>query len=762
MRLTLALACVSAALWLALGDGAAPAATATAPATAAANTTVSAAAPAWNEVIRVDDRTDAGFAARRAAMLAALTTSQPAASRPASAPAATPSSAPATRRSAATASAPVAASAPASRPRRGGRAPAWDSLHAALAQRPDDPAAAEAMSNYFATTNDLDYTVWNGPRNEPDWKMMSYIRTWCQFGDKLSPKARQRLSDVMRHYRQLQGFGGTENHIINRVCLVMLIDQALGISDEKSAAARENFFRWVWLRGHRGFMEYNSPNYSGRSLMPLLHLVDFSRDEQVRQAAARVLDVMVTEMALVSLDGVRGGPWHRAANSRQITDSRTDTGYVVSYALFGNTASPAGYDVLGVHLATTTYRPPLVAWKLANDRLARGSYTVRHRVDTVDPRLDAYYHVAPTYILGCFQNAAPFVNHYYGSTNGANLQPWVLSFADPTKKLGVWRDLGDVNNAANKNTALVQHAGVLLFRGDFLDYGKNLGQPVVAELGQKRHTLYDLDVPGGHVFVSIVQGGGLGVLEVSQASEWSDFAAFSRKMAAAAATCSLSSKDGRESIIYNSPSADRLVYENGKLSVDENAVSTSDYPLMASPFARSAWDSGLWDVRYGGAMMRLDFADPSVSAGGGLLGQYFPSADFTGKPLSRLDYTLDYNWRDAAPAAGIGPANFSVRWEGQWLADYTGAYTFIITTDGAVKLWVDDKVVIDEPGRRQPPAELTGKLDLKPGRHNIRLEYSHTDGQAQVWVTWASPATEKQTMGLLGDLFPPPPAKKAD
>ena len=79
----------------------------------------------------------------------------------------------------------------------------------------------------------------------------------------------------------------------------------------------------------------------------------------------------------------------------------------------------------------------------------------------------------------------------------------------------------------------------------------------------------------------------------------------------------------------------------------------------------------------------------------GLLGSYFPNADFSGDPASeQIDPSIDFQW-EFSPATGVMDEPFSVKWEGILKPEHTGDYVF----DGNVSLILDGRYVSDQPVR---------------------------------------------------------------
>jgi len=100
--------------------------------------------------------------------------------------------------------------------------------------------------------------------------------------------------------------------------------------------------------------------------------------------------------------------------------------------------------------------------------------------------------------------------------------------------------------------------------------------------------------------------------------------------------------------------------------------------------------------------------------GQGLKGEYFDNPNFTGKVLQRLDAWINYDWADGAPVdVPVNPDTFSVRWTGELLAnaEHSGEQnpvTFRVAADDAVKLWIDDILVIDTISATRFPGDANG------------------------------------------------------
>ena len=73
-------------------------------------------------------------------------------------------------------------------------------------------------------------------------------------------------------------------------------------------------------------------------------------------------------------------------------------------------------------------------------------------------------------------------------------------------------------------------------------------------------------------------------------------------------------------------------------------------------------------------------------------------------PVTRLDTTVDFNWGSSTPDPLIPVDNFSTRWTGQVMPQYSQKYYFVARIDDGVQLWVNNQLVLTRwPGGGEPP-----------------------------------------------------------
>jgi len=118
------------------------------------------------------------------------------------------------------------------------------------------------------------------------------------------------------------------------------------------------------------------------------------------------------------------------------------------------------------------------------------------------------------------------------------------------------------------------------------------------------------------------------------------------------------------------------------------------------------------------------------------IGEYFANRDFAGPPaFVRQDNAIAFDWGTWGPGGGMPASNFTVKWnQTAWL--HAGTYRFFATTDDGVRIFVDDRLVVDA-WRVGPALSVFGDISLGAGWHTIRVEYFQEGGVAVIYVKYA-------------------------
>jgi hypothetical protein len=98
--------------------------------------------------------------------------------------------------------------------------------------------------------------------------------------------------------------------------------------------------------------------------------------------------------------------------------------------------------------------------------------------------------------------------------------------------------------------------------------------------------------------------------------------------------------------------------------------------------------------------------------------------------------------------------NYSLRWTGQIIPEFSEPYTFYTLADDGVRLWIDGELLIDD-WKTHAPEEHQGKINLKAGEAvDIRLEFFQGMGGATASLSWSSPRLKKQIIPGLAFRLP--------
>ena len=156
----------------------------------------------------------------------------------------------------------------------------------------------------------------------------------------------------------------------------------------------------------------------------------------------------------------------------------------------------------------------------------------------------------------------------------------------------------------------------------------------------------------------------------------------------------------------------------------------------------------------------------------GLLGTYYPTMDWTGEGITRIDRRIwfadnaantahylnagtdEYNW----PIATLGKDDqFSVIYESYLVVPSDDTYTFYLTSDDGSWLWIDDMetALIDNRGYHSTQT-MTAEIPLAAGSHKVMAKMFEGNGLAVFHLEWSSPAFARTPV----DAFcrSPPPA----
>jgi hypothetical protein len=115
--------------------------------------------------------------------------------------------------------------------------------------------------------------------------------------------------------------------------------------------------------------------------------------------------------------------------------------------------------------------------------------------------------------------------------------------------------------------------------------------------------------------------------------------------------------------------------------------------------------------------------------------EYWANMTLSGEPVVRTTTTaIDYDWGTGSPEPGVPSDHFSARWTAP-VELSGGMYHFTATSDDGMRVWVDDKLVIDMWYDHPALTESTD-VPLAEGGHTVRVEYYEDGGVAVARLEW--------------------------
>ena len=129
----------------------------------------------------------------------------------------------------------------------------------------------------------------------------------------------------------------------------------------------------------------------------------------------------------------------------------------------------------------------------------------------------------------------------------------------------------------------------------------------------------------------------------------------------------------------------------------------------------------------------------------GWKGEYYNNPSLLGNPtVIRDDRSIDFDWGSASPAPGIPNERFSVRWT-RSVYFSAGNYRFLANVDDGVRLWFDDRPIMDEWHGATGQQYMSDVFNVAEGTHSIRVEFYQDVGPARARVSWQQIASPSQT-----------------
>ena len=128
----------------------------------------------------------------------------------------------------------------------------------------------------------------------------------------------------------------------------------------------------------------------------------------------------------------------------------------------------------------------------------------------------------------------------------------------------------------------------------------------------------------------------------------------------------------------------------------------------------------------------------------GLKGEYFNNVTMAGEPvLTRIDEAIRFQWTLFSPdQATINYDFFSARWTGKIQSPATGNYKIGIDGNDGYRLYINNKVIIDNWKKQSYSTKLVNYYFEKGKAYDIRIEYFEPAGNAWFRLIWNAGVTD--------------------
>ncbi|WP_299129114.1 glycoside hydrolase family 3 C-terminal domain-containing protein [uncultured Winogradskyella sp.] len=143
------------------------------------------------------------------------------------------------------------------------------------------------------------------------------------------------------------------------------------------------------------------------------------------------------------------------------------------------------------------------------------------------------------------------------------------------------------------------------------------------------------------------------------------------------------------------------------------------------------------------------FTDDSKTVNG-LNAEYFDNTEFKGQPKhTRIDKTVDFTWRTDPPFDDLAYDKYAVRWTGTLVVDETRSYALGAEAFSSVKLYLNDKLLIDRTDDHHPNKTYEDVKLIAGKTYKIRFECTQDNTEHSIMrLLWGRPTNNLEAEAL--------------
>lgn len=134
----------------------------------------------------------------------------------------------------------------------------------------------------------------------------------------------------------------------------------------------------------------------------------------------------------------------------------------------------------------------------------------------------------------------------------------------------------------------------------------------------------------------------------------------------------------------------------------------------------------------------------TVGPGIGVRAEYFRGVEIVGDPVATAtEDRIDHDWGNDKVAGDLSDS-VSARWTADLEVPFTETYQFTTTTDDGVRLWLNDRLLIDNWTDHSTADDLAAIALIGGQFYRLRMEWYDKSGGAVAKLQWQSPSIAKQ------------------
>ncbi len=289
--------------------------------------------------------------------------------------------------------------------------------HAVLAVKNDAEQVEDIVLNVFGVEHAGPF----GRIAAGTFDVFAAMHLACRWQDRLTSKTMDHIRKVVA--RGVHHRGNTENHWLmyyvgNLLATELWPDEPIWWNGLSAKVMRDEAMRWLIGMMDRtartGHHEYDSTQYHGWHVTPMIALADHVQDVYLREQAAKTATLLIADMALEYFYGAWAGG-HSREGYRENTWHTVGTSAALGYYYFGDEEGDPMHIQAGMCPAVTAfYHPPEILAQIAKDRntphviqKTKAPRTIYRHVDEEAKPVRKYTYLSRSFALGTTQTGLP-------------------------------------------------------------------------------------------------------------------------------------------------------------------------------------------------------------------------------------------------------------------------------------------------------------------------------------------------------------------